>query len=628
MAKTKISEYDATAANNTDIDSINIAEGMAPSNVNNAIRELMAHLKDGLGAGTPVYLDATNNRVGVGTTSPTTALDVAGTVTADGLTVDGDAASTLEQIALSNNNSSFASGLKISASFDSDNEEYGNLTWTPRNGTQGYFQINNLLGGSLVKALEIDGNDISFFEDTGTTAKFFWDASIETLTLGSDEWPSSTISENAGRHMINYNGEPRLLLWDASTGAAGNEAHIMIGGKPASSATQFSGSTISAGVENGTDADGYLAFSTTNASSTSVEHMRITSDGSVGIGTSSPSYALSVARTTTGTHAIDAVNNTTGAGSTRLILRNPSSDTNGNGFQIINNANDGNVNLLNYKNTALAFWTNGSERMRVHNDGNVSIGTTSKIGLLNIGSDTAYLVLDSTSSVRASIQSYSNQPLHINKLGNNTIINNDGGDMHVGFTSYSSLGSTNTGCRLSSAGTTNALARGSNGTILQFYSGSGGAGYISVSGNTASYNTSSDYRLKENVETLTGAITRVKALKPKRFSWIEDDLDSANVDGFLAHEAQTVVPEAVTGTHNETTPTGDVTDEDGNVVEATIPEPEELQGGHTWTATGGSEPVYQGIDQSKLVPLLTAALQEAIAKIETLETKVAALESA
>ena len=67
-------------------------------------------------------------------------------------------------------------------------------------------------------------------------------------------------------------------------------------------------------------------------------------------------------------------------------------------------------------------------------------------------------------------------------------------------------------------------------------------------------------------------------------------------DGFLAHEAQTVVPEAVTGAHNEV-------DDDGN-------------------------PVYQGIDQSKLVPLLTAALQEAISKIETLESKVAALEAA
>ena len=79
MAKTKISEYDSTAANNTDIDSINIAEGMAPSNVNNAIRELMAHLKDGLGAGTPVFLDQTNNRVGIGETSPDSDLHISST---------------------------------------------------------------------------------------------------------------------------------------------------------------------------------------------------------------------------------------------------------------------------------------------------------------------------------------------------------------------------------------------------------------------------------------------------------------------------------------------------------------------------------------------------------------------
>jgi len=107
-----------------------------------------------------------------------------------------------------------------------------------------------------------------------------------------------------------------------------------------------------------------------------VNRLHVDSSGNVGVGTSSPSYALSVVKTTTGTHAIDAVNNTTGAGSTRLILRNPSSDTNGNGFQIINNANDGNVNLLNYKNTDLALWTNAAERMRIDSSGNLLVGHT------------------------------------------------------------------------------------------------------------------------------------------------------------------------------------------------------------------------------------------------------------
>ena len=135
-----------------------------------------------------------------------------------------------------------------------------------------------------------------------------------------------------------------------------------------------------------------------------------------------------------------------------------------------------------------------------------------------------------------------------------------------------------------------------NGTLINFYRSGTGVGDISVTTSSTSYNTSSDHRLKENVEDMTGAITRVKNLQPRRFSWIVDDEDAANVDGFLAHEAQSVVPEAVTGTHDEV-------DDDGN-------------------------PVYQAIDQSKLVPLLTGALQEAIAKIEALETRVQALEDA
>ena len=117
-------------------------------------------------------------------------------------------------------------------------------------------------------------------------------------------------------------------------------------------------------------------------------------------------------------------------------------------------------------------------------------------------------------------------------------------------------------------------------------------GEIAVSGTTIQYTSFSDHRLKENVTAISDGIGLVKTLNPVNFDWIET---SQNVNGFLAHEVQTVVPEAVTGSHNEV-------DDEGN-------------------------PVYQGIDQSKLVPILTAALQEAIAKIETLETTVADLQT-
>ena len=117
---------------------------------------------------------------------------------------------------------------------------------------------------------------------------------------------------------------------------------------------------------------------------------------------------------------------------------------------------------------------------------------------------------------------------------------------------------------------------------------------ISTNGSSVAYNTGSDYRLKENIAPLTGAKARVNQLAVYRFNFTRDA--SITVDGFIAHEAQAVVPEAVTGQHNEV-------DSDGN-------------------------PVYQGIDQAKFVPLLAAGLKEAYAEIAALTARVEALEAA
>ena len=151
-------------------------------------------------------------------------------------------------------------------------------------------------------------------------------------------------------------------------------------------------------------------------------------------------------------------------------------------------------------------------------------------------------------------------------------------------------------------------------------------------GNTVSYETSSDYRLKENITDLTGAITRVKNLKPKRFNF--KTRPDETLDGFLAHEVQDVVPEAGSGTKDETeTRENIVVNAKGNVKANNITEAEWTQGKIDETyesdTTWHSSKEFirpQGVDQSKLVPLLTSALQEAITKIETLETKVTALE--
>jgi len=154
----------------------------------------------------------------------------------------------------------------------------------------------------------------------------------------------------------------------------------------------------------------------------------------------------------------------------------------------------------------------------------------------------------------------------------------------------------------------------SSGEMIRFNTSSGNAGKIDSNGTSTTYGTSSDYRLKENIVDLDGAIDRVKQLAPKRFNFIADA--ETTVDGFLAHEAQTVVPEAITGTHN-----GVEVWKEG----AELPDGVSV-GDNKLDEDGNTIPDYQCIDQSKLVPLLTAALKEAIAEIETLKTKVAALE--
>ena len=131
------------------------------------------------------------------------------------------------------------------------------------------------------------------------------------------------------------------------------------------------------------------------------------------------------------------------------------------------------------------------------------------------------------------------------------------------------------------------LAQNSGGGFLaKFYSDtfSTVCGSISHSGSATAFNTSSDYRLKENVVEMTGALDRVEQLKPSRFNFIGHE---EIVDGFLAHEVSDIVPEAITGEKDEV-------DVEGN-------------------------PVYQGIDQSKLVPLLVGAIKELKARIEILE---------
>ena len=129
-------------------------------------------------------------------------------------------------------------------------------------------------------------------------------------------------------------------------------------------------------------------------------------------------------------------------------------------------------------------------------------------------------------------------------------------------------------------------ASGTDRNMMKFRNGTNHVGSITTTSSATTYATSSDYRLKENVNYTWDATTRLKQLKPARFNFISDDTNTL-VDGFIAHEVSSIVPEAIIGAK-------DAVDADNN-------------------------PEYQGIDQSKLVPLLVKTIQELEARITALE---------
>ena len=184
---------------------------------------------------------------------------------------------------------------------------------------------------------------------------------------------------------------------------------------------------------------------------------------------------------------------------------------------------------------------------------------------------------------------------------------------------------------------------GSNGETIGFRNAAGsGVGSIEINSSSTAFQTSSDYRLKENETSITDGITRLKTLKPYRFNFIADNDADGNptqtVDGFFAHEV-TAVPEAISGTKDEMKPevlykdevlytAEDDLPEDISIGDVKTPADDLPEGKNIGDVKRVTEPKHQSIDQSKLVPLLTSALQEAITKIETLEAKVTALENA
>jgi len=317
--------------------------------------------------------------------------------------------------------------------------------------------------------------------------------------------------------------------------------------------------------------------------------MRLNSSGNLGVGTTSPAQRLDSTVSTA----------TEGSG---LGVTNSLTDGYGSGISFYSTATDstkilaGQVGMRGtgtWANTAnassaMVFSTvsagTNTERMRIDSSGNVGIGTTSTtsyalrinatlpplLGMMVNGTQAFTIGANSGGGAAFYYGAGNAEAMRIDASGNLLIGHANSG---VGVDGIALQVSTNPG-----------------NPIVFLNSSAGTAGYISVNGTSTAYITSSDYRLKENIVPMTGALAKVQSLKPCTYTWKSTgDAD----EGFIAHELAEFCPNAVSGEK-------DAVNEDGSI-----------------------KP--QGIDTSFLVATLTAAIQEQQALIQQLQADVAAL---
>lgn len=301
----------------------------------------------------------------------------------------------------------------------------------------------------------------------------------------------------------------------------------------------------------------------------------------------------------------------------------------------------------------LRFGTSGTERLRITSAGNIGIGTSAPDSKLRIQNDNAtvpsLIIRDggtpTADHIRVSSSTYGDA-FFVTAIGNvgvgtSSVNGNDLTGLRVQGNNRIILGYTTAGA---GAGTIGHFRRDNDGSAIQFVYNSWETqvGTITVNSTSTSYNTSSDYRLKENVVEIADALERIDALNPCRFNFISNP--DKVVDGFLAHEVQEVVPEAVTGVKDATKMVSievspavyetivheaeeAVFDEEGNEISPAKEEWTEQVLISEAVYEQQEVPDYQAIDQSKIVPLLVAGLKEANAIIKSLKSRIEALEA-
>jgi len=475
-------------------------------------------------------------------------------------------------------------------------------------------------GNMIVSGISTFGGDVQVPDkiihagDTNTAIRFPTADTVTVETGGSER----VRIDSSGSVGVNVNSPAKLMhvsgSYSAPTGGFGGSVYSVISNSGA--ANNNCGLSINAGnngvsfIQLGDTDDANIGTIEYNNSDNSMvfdvnasERLRIGSDGAILV---SNSTGIGIGAATNGSSSYPSVTiSGTSGGAIHF-------EDDGDLLADIYGSSDGLSLSTRKTNDAIIFQTNSgtvTEKARIDASGYMGLGTNSPSSYNNkaynfviassgnagmtiaggTSSDSSIYFADGTSGAAQYagwIQyEHDNNALTFGANENERLrLASDGTFTNSGSssapTSGSGWGFTTDQLYLSTAGTSANYA-------LRFYNDNGLVGSVLVNGSGVTYNTSSDYRLKENEVTISDAISKVKQLKPYTFNFKADS--NTTIDGFFAHEAQEVIPYAVTGEKDA----------------------EEMQ----------------SMDYGKLTPLLTAALQEAITKIETLEADVAALKS-
>ena len=603
-----------------------------------------------------LHVDSSNNRVGIGTTSPSDNLEIASnhsqlrlTDTDDSkfvqfsysggklVTRNNSISTTTAQFTLDESGKlgigTISPVAPLHVAHSGTSTAVGTNFISLRSGASGRDIGIQFADGATSAYVGMLGGAI-YFADSGSSEKMRIDSSgkvgIGTTTGAVGGAPSSQTGQF---NVITSAGSGQWAMQARADNVAGNGLFLRAG-----------------------NSSSYYTAYLTGYDENNV-HMVVRGDGNVGIGTTSTKGKLCI-----NASGLDAAGDFDDPNDYAIVIRNSSTTDQGNGIAFTNDdaqhvggaiihIDKGSNNLGD-----LAFFTAATsstplERMRIQSDGMIGCGTTGPKAGLHVATENAtygksavfgangfidsanYHYTDATISLLGQDADGNNKGAGVEFTARNSANSNwshgsivmerdgdfsfftggsgnyvgvekmrikTGGNVFIGDSVNSSGLVNSRGYIFETSGTMQIIvSTTADKNVLEIGNPNGNVGRIQAHANSTSYLTNSDYRLKENVVAISDGITRLKTLKPYRFNF-KTDADTI-VDGFFAHEV-TAVPEAISGTKDE------VALEDNEV--------KKIKKG---------DPIYQGIDQSKLVPLLVAALKEAISKIEILETEVAAL---